>query len=115
MKKRNLVYSTDAGRMCPGCGATVAACQCKSGSVPETDGIVRIQRQVKGRAGKPCVIISGLPLAASDLKALAKKLKARCGVGGSIEDGNILIQGDKRELLKAELENLGYTVKFTGG
>ena len=49
------------------------------------------------------------------LKALAKQLKNRCGVGGSIEGGDILIQGDQRELLKSLLEQQGYTVKLSGG
>jgi len=76
---------------------------------------VRLQRQTKGRAGKPVVIITGLGLQADKLKQLAKRLKSKCGVGGSIETGNILIQGDQRDKIRTELENLGYTVKLSGG
>ena len=61
------------------------------------------------------VLITGLPLNGPDLKTLAKALKNRCGVGGSIEGSDILIQGDKRELLKSLLEDRGYTVKLSGG
>lgn len=112
----SIVYSTDGGKMCPACRQPVARCHCPSDSpTPEGDGIVRLHRQVKGRKGKPVVIIDGLPLAAADLKALAKKLKAKCGVGGSVDAGKIIIQGDKREFIKAELETLGYTVKISGG
>ena len=113
--KSRIVYSTDQGKHCPECSRPKEQCICKTQSPNQGDGIVRLQRQTKGRAGKPCVIISGLPLHTTELKKLAKKLKSKCGVGGSIEASDILIQGDKRELLKTELEALGYTVKFAGG
>jgi translation initiation factor 1 len=116
MSKQHLVYSTDGGRHCPACGAVIKQCQCRKVTAnAATDRIVRLQRQVKGRGGKPVVLITGLPLSGADLKALAKKLKNKCGVGGSIEDGVILIQGDKRELLMTELTALGYQVKISGG
>lgn len=113
---RRTVYSTDQGRLCPDCHQPVAQCRCQSNApITAGDGIVRLQRQVKGRKGKPVVIVDGLPLASTELKSLAKKLKARCGVGGSVDDGKIIIQGDKREFIKSELEALGYTVKISGG
>lgn len=116
MKKRKIVYSTDQGQLCPGCRHPISQCVCKDTSgKPIVDGIVRLERQSKGRNGKPVVIIRGLPLSGPDLKKLAKELKAKCGVGGSIEDGLILIQGDKREVLKPLLENKGYKVKISGG
>jgi len=114
--KGNLVYSTDQGRLCPGCHRAKSQCVCKDTSRhPETDGIVRLQRESKGRNGKPVVLITGLPLAATELKILAKELKAKCGVGGTIEDGKILIQGDKREVIQQVLEAKGYKVKISGG
>tara|TARA_R110002110_G_scaffold406421_1_gene626272 strand:+ start:75087 stop:75359 length:273 start_codon:yes stop_codon:yes gene_type:complete len=79
------------------------------------DGIVRLQRETKGRGGKAVTIITGVPLAPPELKALAKALKQRCGVGGATKGDTIEIQGDQRELLKKELENRGYTVKLAGG
>jgi len=116
MAKNRIVYSTDSGRMCPDCGEPRSACRCsQQHSVTEGDGIVRLQRQVKGRNGKPVTLITGLGLTDKDLKPLAKTLKKKCGVGGSIEQGNILIQGDMRNLLKSELESQGYTVKISGG
>ncbi len=111
------VYSTDRGRLCRDCGQAVHKGRCQAqtaANVPE-DGFVRLQRQTKGRNGKPVVIITGLPLATDELKKLAKQLKAKCGVGGSLDDQNIIIQGDKRERLKQELETLGYKVKLAGG
>jgi translation initiation factor 1 len=56
-----------------------------------------------------------LPLAPQELKALAKELKKRCGVGGSTRESSIEIQGDARDLVKSELEKRGYTVKLAGG
>lgn len=56
-----------------------------------------------------------MPLNQKDMKALAKKLKAKCGVGGTIEGEVIIIQGDQREKLKVELVNQGYSVKISGG
>lgn len=79
------------------------------------DGIVRIRRETKGRGGKAVTVVSGIPLAESALKVLCKQLKKRCGVGGSVKDDCIEIQGDQRSLLQAELEKQGYTVKLAGG
>lgn len=111
MSKRNkdskLVYSTDGGR--------VVEEKKDDSAVPEGDGIVRLQRQTKGRGGKAVTLITGVPLAGPELKALAKRLKQKCGVGGALKDGIIEIQGDQRPVLKAELEQLGYTVKIAGG
>jgi translation initiation factor 1 len=79
------------------------------------DGVVRLHRETKGRGGKAVTVIVGLPLAGAELKALARVLKQKCGVGGSLKDGNIEIQGDQRQLIKTELEKSGYTVKIAGG
>ena len=114
------VYSTDRGNLCHSCGLPLSTYGCKPGRCKQaktivTDGIVRLQRQTKGRNGKPVVLITGIPLGSPELKTLASKLKAKCGVGGSIDESTIIIQGDKREILKRELELLGYKVKLSGG
>lgn len=102
--------------MCPGCERAVAECVCGTDeSIPTGDGVVRISRQTKGRGGKAVTIITGAGVSKSELKKLARELKARCGCGGTVKDDAIEIQGDKRnEVLKA-LEVKGYTVKLTGG
>ena len=116
MKKKNLVYSTDQGRLCPDCGQAVNHCCCSdSKQVSAGDGIVRLHRESKGRGGKPVTLISGLGLSTQDMKSLAKDLKARCGTGGSIDGDRILIQGDRRQDLKPLLESRGFTVKIAGG
>ncbi len=81
---------------------------------PQGDGVVRIQLKRLG-GGKMASVVSGIPLDEDDLKELARALKQKCGVGGSVKDFNIEIQGDKRPVLKAELEKRGYTVKLSGG
>ena len=117
MAHKRTVYSTDHGRHCKDCGFPRLTCACvqKSSSTNLGDGIVRLQRQVKGRSGKPITLVSGLPLQSRELKVLAKELKNACGVGGSINGSDIIIQGDKREHLKQLLEIKGYSVKLSGG
>lgn len=101
-----LVYSTESGRIKP----TEEIVERAKG-----DGIVRIQRQVSGRKGKGVAVISGLDLEDTALNKLAAELKKKCGCGGSVKDGLIEIQGDKRDLLKSLLESQGYKVKLAGG
>lgn len=105
----NIVYSTDGGRR-PKDGKNES-----QKPPPAGDGVVRLQRQTKGRNGKPVILITGLAMDLSALKKLAKELKAKCGVGGSIEGHDILIQGDKRDVIKPLLESKGFTVKLAGG
>lgn len=111
-----VVYSTEHGRMCPGCGKPVAECRCRQKKTPPGgDGIVRIGRETKGRKGKGVTVISGIPLDEKGIKELAKHLKARCGAGGTVKDGVIEIQGDHRDALLEELRKRGWTVKLAGG
>ena len=60
-------------------------------------------------------MITGLSLPERDMRELAKALKQKCGVGGALKGDHIEIQGDKRPLLKVELEKRGFTVKIAGG
>jgi translation initiation factor 1 len=117
--KQRLVYSTDTGRMCPDCNQAQTACQCKSNAknalTKQGDGIVRIQRESKGRKGKGVTLITGLPVSGGELNKIAKELKQLCGCGGAVKNGIIEIQGDSRDKLKADLEKRGFTVKLAGG
>ncbi|WP_150142708.1 stress response translation initiation inhibitor YciH [Candidatus Enterovibrio escicola] len=79
------------------------------------DGIIRIQRQTKGRKGKGVCVITGLDPNNTHLKLVAAELKKVCGCGGTVKGGVIEIQGDKRNQIKAYFEKKDYNVKFTGG
>lgn len=111
-----LVYSTDAGRMCPACRQPLAQCTCKSAqALPVGDGIVRVSRETKGRGGKAVTVVRGVLLAEAELVQLGKQLKAACGSGGTVKDGVIEVQGDHVERVMEALKKLGHTVKRAGG
>jgi translation initiation factor 1 len=76
---------------------------------------IRVAREVSGRGGKGVSVITGLPLGAEQLEALAKDLKRACGAGGAARDGRIEIQGEHRDRLVAELVKLGYDARRAGG
>ncbi len=101
-----LVYSTDVGRIKEEKASVVRL---------KGDGVVRIQKQTSGRKGAGVSVITGLDLSDEELKKLAAELKKRCGCGGSVKNGMIEIQGEKRDLLKQLLEQKGFTVKLSGG
>tara|TARA_B100000767_G_scaffold267178_1_gene285548 strand:- start:136 stop:474 length:339 start_codon:yes stop_codon:yes gene_type:complete len=69
----------------------------------------------KHRAGKIAVIIKGFVGKTNDLKALSKLLKARCGVGGSTKNSEIIIQGNIRDKVMNVLAEEGYKYKRVGG
>ena len=120
MGNSRLVYSTETGSICPLCQKPVSKCTCKkkksrSQANIKIDGIIRIQREVKGRKGKTVTTVSGFQLDDDELRSLAAQLKRKCGTGGSVKEGIIIIQGDHRDALLSELKKQGYTAKLAGG
>lgn len=123
MTESRLVWSSDSGRICPECCKPVSSCICRkkkkesenpARKYPD-DGIIRVMRETKGHKGKTVTIIGNTPFKENELKEFTKKLKARCGTGGSIKNNEILIQGDHRQVILDEIVKHGYKAKLAGG
>jgi translation initiation factor 1 len=84
-------------------------------SLPPNQQTAYLHRESKGRGGKTVTIVKNLVLSEADLKALAKKLKRACGSGGTVKEGDIIIQGKHREAIAKALRKMGYKVKIAGG
>ncbi len=80
-----------------------------------TGGRVKVRRETSGRRGKAVTTIAGVPLGDDALRELAGRLKKRCGVGGSVKDGVIELQGDHRDVVVETLRGEGYDVVLAGG
>jgi translation initiation factor 1 len=106
MTDRRVVYSTMDGDLRRARPAKTA---------PAAGGRVKVRREVAGRRGKAVTTVSGVPLDDAGLRALAGRLKKRCGVGGSAKDGVIELQGDHRDVVVAVLREAGYDVVLAGG
>jgi translation initiation factor 1 len=76
---------------------------------------VKVRRETAGRRGKAVTTISGVPVDDAGLRALAGRLKKRCGVGGSAKDGVIELQGDHRTVVMEVLKAEGYDAVLAGG
>jgi translation initiation factor 1 len=101
-KAEGIVYSTDPDFEYEGGEAEVTE------TLPNDKQKLKVLLDKKARAGKQVTLIEGFVGKPEDLEALGKQLKTLCGVGGSAKDGEILIQGDFREKIKAFLVQKGY-------
>lgn len=102
-----LVYSTDQGR--------ITAEKSDDTHAGSPDGKVRLQRQTKKRGGKAVIVISGIPGTTQELQAICKQLKQHCACGGSVKDGQIIVQNAQQEKVQTALTQLGYSSVWAGG
>ena len=80
-------------------------------TLPPDKQKLRISLDSKQRKGKTVTLIQGFIGTEEDLKDLAKLLKNKCGVGGSVKDGEIIIQGELKEKVIAILRENHYNAK----
>lgn len=77
-------------------------------TLPKIRQKLRVAIEKKNRGGKVVTVVKGFVGTEADLKELGRLLKTKCGVGGAVKDGEILIQGEWRERLVALLQQEGY-------
>lgn len=84
-------------------------------TLPNEDQLLYVSIDRKKRKGKEVTLIEGFVGTEDDLKDLGKKLKSSCGVGGTVKDGEVMIQGSFRDKVIELLEKDGYKTKRKGG
>lgn len=84
-------------------------------TLPPSQQKLIVSLDKKNRKGKAITLVEGFTGAEEDLKILGRLLKTKCGVGGSVKEGEILLQGDHRDQVIHILSQEGYKVKRSGG
>ena len=80
----------------------------ESDTLPKNQQKMRLNMERVGRGGKTVILVKGFVGSEEDITALSKLLKQKCGVGGSVKDGEIIIQGDHRQRLIEILKKEGF-------
>jgi translation initiation factor 1 len=111
-----IVYSTDAGRVCPRCGWPAHDCKCSARPADEPVPVrivAKLRMEKAGRGGKTVSVVYGLPRNAAFLRELCQELKRACGTGGAVVEGEgaVELQGDLRERIRDYLRKKGFGVK----
>jgi translation initiation factor 1 len=107
-KRDGVVYSTNSDF-----GYTYNE-QSEQETLPARQQDLRVELDKSMRAGKQVTLVTGFIGTFADLESLGKMLKSKCGVGGSVKDGQVIIQGDHRDKLVAILIKEGYRAKRKG-
>ncbi len=109
-KKKIIFYSTDPDAVWDEGDDNIEE------TLPNQQQKLRVQRDKKKRKGKEVTLVTGFMGTAEDLKDLGKTLKSKCGVGGSVKDNEIIVQGNQVEKVVDLLKGMGYSqTKRIGG
>lgn len=87
----------------------------EEGTLAPNQQLLYVSIDRKKRKGKEVSLVEGFVGTHEDLKSLGKLLKAKCGVGGTVKDGEVLIQGNFRDKIIEILNQVGYQTKRKGG
>lgn len=107
-KKQGVVYSTNPDY------SYEYEQEATEDTLPPQQQDLRILLDKKQRAGKKVTLVTRFVGNAFDLASLGKELKSACGTGGTVKNGEIIIQGDFRDKIKTYLEKKGYKCKLSG-
>jgi translation initiation factor 1 len=105
-ERTRLVYTT-GGAIAPAPKALAAEMERKTKGAR-----IRLEKRASGRV---VTVIADTPGTLSEIEALAKLLKTRCGTGGSMKDRDIELQGDRRDAVQAVLREKRVAHKLAGG
>lgn len=102
-QREGIVYSTDPSFI------HSASTEPEPETLPPAQQRLRLRLDTRHRGGKAVTLVEGFQGREADLTELGKRLKNHCGTGGSVKDGQVLIQGDQRTKMLQWLKDNGYS------